>query len=166
MDNINFQTKPEICQYMVSLLPFYNPSYKTVLEPTPGNGNLVASLKQRGYNVVVPKGDFWKMPKGRFDAVVMNPPFSPMAEGYKILFKVMEYSDIVVALMPYLTIINSEKRTGAILEYGLVSVTHLPRTAFKGSRVQTCVLQMKKGFNETTKYFFMDKNYKIIGEKY
>jgi len=124
---------------MVSLIPA---GVRTVLEPTPGEGNLVRALA--GYQVTAPT-EFWEV-SGRWEAVVMNPPFSPMDEGYRILYAVMEMSDIIIALMPWLTLINSEKRTDDINRYGLKSVTHLPRSAFKGSRVQTCILDMRKGY--------------------
>ena len=60
----------------------------------------------------------------------------------------MEMSDNIVALMPWLTIINSQKRTSDIINFGLKSITHLPRSIFKGARVQTCILQMEKEYNK------------------
>lgn len=138
---MDFQTHPNVCQYMVSLLPA---GISRVLEPTPGEGNLVRALREKGYKVIAPS-EFWDV-SGRFDAVVLNPPFTPMEEGYCILYAVMEMSDIIIALMPWLALINSEKRTDNIEGFGLKGVTHLPRSAFKGSRVQTCILEMQKGF--------------------
>jgi type I restriction-modification system DNA methylase subunit len=126
---------------MAAMLPA---GVETVLEPTPGQGNLVKALEEQGYQVTAPK-DFWSV-SGRFDAVVMNPPFSPMAQGYQILFAVMEMSDVVIALMPWLTLINAKGRTETIRQFGLRSVTHLPRDAFPGSRVQTCILYLDKGY--------------------
>ena len=82
----------------------------------------------------------------KFDVAVMNPPFSPMQVGYDILYKVMGMADLIVALMPWLTLINSEKRTKIIYRFGLKSVTHLPRNIFPGSRVQTCILNMERGY--------------------
>lgn len=135
---------------MVGLLP---EGVKTVLEPTPGEGHLVGLLS--GYEVTAPI-DFWKV-GGRFDAVVMNPPFSPMLVGYKILYKCMEMSDIVVALMPWLTMINSVRRTKDIMNWGLRSVTHLPRSAFEGARVQTCILEMRKGHSGICEFRAIDE---------
>ena len=143
---MDFQTPFNCCKYMVSLIP---KNAKTILEPTPGEGNLVSVLKKKGYNVRYPvyPENFWQLPYyQRYDSVVMNPPFSPMKIGYKILYKCMELSDSIIALMPWLTIINSEKRTSDIINYGLKSVTHLPRSMFKGARVQTCILEMNKGY--------------------
>lgn len=144
----DFQTPPEVCSYMVSLLPN---SIKTVLEPTPGQGNLVTSLKN--FEVTAPN-NFFDV-RGWFDAVVMNPPFSPMSLGYKILYQVMDMTDIIIALMPWLVLINSSKRVKDITDFGLVSVTHLPRSVFYGSRVQTCILNMKRHyFGETELKFY------------
>lgn len=149
---MDFQTHPAICTYMVGLLPR---GVSTVLEPTPGKGNLVKALEQGGYRVIAPF-NFWDLDHlQQWDAVVMNPPFSPMAEGYRILYSVMGMTDIVIALMPYLTIINSEQRTHDIRTFGLRSVTHLPRSAFPGARVQTCILSMQRGYaGETVMPFF------------
>ena len=86
------------------------------------------------------------MEDAAFEWIVMNPPFSPMKQGYDMLFRCMGMSDNIIALMPYLCIINGDKRTQAIMEFGLKSITHLPRSTFKGSRVQTCILEMKFGY--------------------
>lgn len=146
---MDFQTQEWVCEFMVGLLP---DSVRTVLEPTPGEGNLVKALN--GYQVTAPQ-EFWNT-QGCYDAVVMNPPFTPMEQGYKILFATMEMSDIVIALMPWLTLINSEKRTKQIKEFGLKSVNHLPRSAFPGSRVQTCVLEMHRGYVGETRMRFLE----------
>jgi len=148
----NFQTPKQVCRYMADFLPT---NCGTILEPTRGIGNLVTELKTKG-KVVAPD-DFFKMEKTRFDYIVMNPPFSPMSVGYKILYDCMEMSNNIIALMPWLTIINGEKRTNDIFNFGLKSITHLPRKIFNGSRVQTCILEMEKGFNGGT----MFKNYNI-----
>ena len=149
---MDFQTHEIICNYMVGLLP---DGVSTVLEPTPGEGNLVRALALKGYNVTAP-AEFWNV-FGRWDAVTMNPPFSPMEEGYRILEAVMNMTDTIIALMPWLTIINSEKRTEDIDRYGLKSVTHLPRSAFKGSRVQTCILEMRRGYRGKRNLHFMTR---------
>jgi len=140
---MDFQTQKWVCDLMVKMIP---KNVITILEPTPGEGNLVKALD--GYQVTAPS-NFWDV-SGNFDAVVMNPPFSPMQQGYKILSTVMGMSDIIIALMPWLTIINSERRTKGIVDFGLKSVTHLPRNAFAGARVQTCILNMQKGYSGGT----------------
>ncbi len=119
-----------------------------ILEPTPGKGKLVKELEQ--YGTVITPDDFNKFEDEKFDWIVMNSPFSPMKEGYNILYRCMNMTDNIIALMPYLTIINGEKRTQDIMNWGLKSITHLPRSTFKGSRVQTCILEMKKGYTGDT----------------
>ena len=87
----------------------------------------------------------------------MNPPFSPMKQGYVILEKCMGMSDVIIALMPWLVLINSERRTKMLREWGLVSVTHLPRSVFKGARVQCCILEMVKGYANKTEFKYVSK---------
>lgn len=146
---MDFQTPDDICSYMVSLIPA---GVRSVLEPTPGEGNLVRALT--GYQVTAP-ADFWDITIGQWDCVVMNPPFSPMQTGYDILFRCMEMTNIIIALMPWLTLINSEKRTQDIIGWGLRSVTHLPRHAFPGARVQCCILEMQYGHVGATSLIFL-----------
>ena len=132
----DFQTPEWCCDYMVSLLDVHVMDNNKVLEPTPGEGNLVKALAKKGFEVTIPSDDFYTYDwmTERYDAVVMNPPFTPMKVGYDIFDKCMSTSDIVIALMPWLTIINSEKRAKKLSGFGLKSVTHLPRSTFKGSR--------------------------------
>ncbi len=148
----NFQTPENVCKYMAS---FLIGNTGLILEPTAGKGKLVKELKHYG-EVFVPD-DFNKMTKQQFEWIVMNPPFSPMKQGYEILYKCMDMTDNVIALMPYLTIINGEKRTQDIMDFGLKSITHLPRSTFKGSRVQTCILEMKRGWKSDTIFKTMPK---------
>lgn len=141
----HFQTPQHVCEYMASLIP---ENYGVTLEPTPGKGKLVKALQKRG-KVFSPE-NFDAMKDRKFDHIVMNPPFSPMKRGYEILYRCMGMTDNIVALLPYLAIINGEKRTNDIMSWGLKSITHLPRSVFNGSRVQTCILEMKKGWNNET----------------
>lgn len=146
IDNINFQTPKHICEYMASMVE--KDSY--ILEPTKGNGNLVSELNKVG-RVFAPDGDFLLQDHSiKYDFIVMNPPFTPMTLAYSILYITMGMTDNIIALMPYLTLINSDKRTKDILGFGLKTITHLPRTAFKGSRVQTCILEMKRDYKGET----------------
>lgn len=148
-NNKDFQTPTEIIEYMSLMIDFQPES---ILEPTPGAGRMVRYLREGGRKVIAPR-DFFSLKKGRrFDLVVMNPPFTPMALGYKILFDCMERTDRIIALMPWLTIINSEKRLAKIEDYGLKSITHLPRKIFPGSRVQTCILNMSEGYSGKTEF--------------
>ena len=50
---MDFQTPPEICKYMVSLIPS---GCKTILEPTKGEGNIVKELVN--YKVTAPDNFF------------------------------------------------------------------------------------------------------------
>lgn len=158
-----FQTPPVVCRYMAKLIPR---EAKSVLEPTPGNGNLVDAINDNGFNVIAPKNYFqWK--QHRVDCVVMNPPFSDKttvyegapeyvkrltgsAIGYYFIYQAMDLSDNIVALMPWYTLINSKKRVNDFISFGLVSITNLPRSAFSGVRVQTCVMVMQRGFKGQT----------------
>ena len=145
---VDFQTPEKVCTYMSSFLP---ENAGDILEPTKGIGNLVKALELKG-NVIAPECDFFEMEKRSFDWVVMNPPFTPMKVGYQILYDCMDMSDNIIALMPWLTLINGQKRTADIMEFGLVSITHLPRSVFNGARVQTCIMEMRKGYNESTEF--------------
>lgn len=146
-NNEHFQTPDWCCELMTSLV---SSETEFVLEPTPGNGNLVSSLSKK-FKVLSPQGDFFEYDiSSGPDCVVMNPPFSPMSVGYKILYKCMEKANTIIALLPWLAIINGERRTSDIKEFGLEKIIHLPRSTFKGSRVQCCILVMKKGHSGTT----------------
>src|SRR5688572_1264997 len=69
----DFQTPPPVCKYMASLVPA---GVKTVIEPTPGQGNLVKALQATGYQVTAAV-NFWDIAfTDRYDAVVCNLPFS------------------------------------------------------------------------------------------
>lgn len=148
----HFQTPEHVCNYMASFLP---KDAGLILEPTPGKGNLVKAL--RPYGSITEPGDFDTMENGRFDWIVMNPPFTPMKKGYEILYRCMDMTDNIIALLPYLAIINGEKRTTDIMSWGLKSITHLPRSTFKGSRVQTCILEMKRGYTGDTVFKVLPK---------
>ena len=147
----NFQTPTNVADYMVGM-SYLKPN-KIVLEPTPGNGNIVQAIRKYDLIPIVPENDFWKMiHERRYDAIIMNPPFTPMKLGYKFLYKCMELTDEIIALMPWLTIINGEKRTKDIMDFGLSSITHLPGHIFKGSRVQCCILHMVRNWDDQTSF--------------
>jgi type I restriction-modification system DNA methylase subunit len=98
--NENFQTPENVCKYMSNFLP---DNAGRILEPTAGKGNLVKFLKEKG-QVIAPE-EFYDIIEQKFDWIVMNPPFTPMKAGYDILYKCMEMSDHIIALMPYRQII-------------------------------------------------------------
>lgn len=165
----DFQTPPEVCRYMASLVP---KSCKEVLEPTPGKGNIVLALRESGYNVTAPN-DFFLLKKRLFDAVVMNPPFSSkfalldnapanlnqngMRLGYYMLTECMTVSDTVIALMPWFTISDSDVRLRYLYDWGLKSITALPRKTFEYARIQTCVFELQKGFKGQTEFKVFDR---------
>lgn len=153
----NFQTPIPVVNYMISLIP---PSTRTVLEPAPGLGNITSRLTN--YEVTA-AGDFFLMDKTmRFDCVVMNPPFSAktaylenapegfnrlgMRLGYYFMTECMKMSDYIIALMPWMTISDSDVRLRTIMNFGLKSITALPRKTFEFARIQTCVFELEKGF--------------------
>ena len=149
LDIINFQTPEYVCEFMADMVPAGFD--ETILESTPGAGNLKSVLRKRFAKVCTPLGDYFDLDPGiKFGYVVMNPPFSPMAMGYKILESCMLRTNNIIALMPWLTIINGQKRNKLIFDFGVKSITHLPRNVFNGSRVQCCILEMDGSFKGDT----------------
>ena len=163
----DFQTPEEVCKYMVNMIPKHA---RTILEPTPGDGNLVRALQ--GFRVTAPKNFFDLDPLLRFDSIVMNPPFSSkhghsipddlqksgMLFGYHILEECMEKSDSVIALMPWFTITDSDVRLRRIYRYGLKSITALPRKTFGYTRIQTCIFEMRRGWTGHTLFYPFEFN--------
>lgn len=152
----DFQTPKPLAKYMCDMVP---QGTATILEPTPGQGNILQFLK--GYQVTAPK-DYFLLEPARYDCVVMNPPFSSkyaylenakgdyskhgMRLGYHLLKECMDLSDNVIALMPWFTISDSDVRLRYLKNYGLISITALPRSTFQYARIQTMVLQLQKGY--------------------
>lgn len=168
----DFQTPPEVCRYMVSLLPEH---VKTTLEPTKGNGNIVSALNK--YEVTAPD-DFFLLDKSRrYDAVIMNPPFSSrsaimtnapknidlngMKAGHYILTQCMQLADTVIALMPWFTVSDSDVRLRYLKAFGMRSITALPRKTFGYVRIQTCIIHLEKGFIGETEFRVYDFLQKI-----
>ena len=157
-----FQTPAFVARYMCSLIPAH---CTTVLEPTPGLGNIVREIPDR-CEVTTYTDFFARDRRDKFDCVVMNPPFSEkwafnvpddlgktgMRLGYHMMTECMLMSDHVIALMPWFTISDSDVRLRSIYRYGLKSVTALPRKTFQFARIQTVVLEMQKGWTGTTEF--------------
>ena len=160
--NVNYQTPEAVCEYMASLIP---DGVKRVLEPTPGNGNLVSVLQQK-YEVEAPEDFFLTDTKKVYDCIIMNPPFSDktgfmhnapadvnlkgMRYGYYILDECMKRSDNIIALMPWFTILDSDIRARALKAFGLKSLTTLPRKTFGYARIQTVIMELERGYKGET----------------
>lgn len=122
------------------------------------------------YNVTAPL-DYWELDKGkRFDAIVGNLPFSSktffncppefagkgMIVAYEQLKVLMNMSENIILLMPWFTISDSDVRLRMLKQWGLVSVTALPRKTFQYARIQTCVLQLDHGYAGPTEFKVFD----------
>lgn len=151
LDLENFQTPMVVGLFMASLI---DGKPKNILEPTPGAGKLVSALQQKTTgNIISPHRDFFKMTHDiKYDCVVMNPPFTPMAQAMVFLEACMQLSDNVICLIPWFLITNSTGRTQKLFDFGLVSVTHLPRKTFPNSRIQCCVIKLKKEYKGKTSF--------------
>lgn len=144
---MNFQTPTWVCDMIVAEIPKLIERPDTILEPTAGEGNLVRAIHKRYPSTTIhTPTDFFEFDE-HVDVVVGNPPFSPMRVGYDILERCFGLSNNIIMLMPWLSVINSEKRTEMYRDQGLCKVIHLPRRAFSGSRVQTCVLVFQYAHN-------------------
>ncbi|MCR9252307.1 MAG: hypothetical protein NXI20_17915 [bacterium] len=164
----DFQTPPFVAKYMASLIPA---GVETVLEPTPGQGNIVRELNR--YQVTAPEDYFLLDKDQRFDCIVMNPPFSHkycildnapiefhkagMKMGYQILLECMRMSDNVIALMPWFTLSDSDLRLRTLKNYGIKSLTALPRKTFQYARIQTVVIEMERGFKGTSAFHTLEE---------
>lgn len=163
VDN-NFQTPLPVCNYMVDMVP--ENSVK-ILEPTPGLGNIVNALQAKNRYQIITADDFFLLDKSeRYDCIVMNPPFSSksafmlnapegvevigMKLGYYILIECMKMSNNIIALMPWYTILDSDVRMRYLKNFGIKSLTALPRKTFQYARIQTVIIELEKGYQEET----------------
>lgn len=163
--DIEFQTPYFVCEYMASMIP---KNTKTILEPTPGIGNMIAAVVDKipGVDITAPDDYFLLSRNQKFDCVIMNPPFTSksadltnandqqkkmgMKLGYLILTECMAMTNNVIALMPWFTISDSDLRLQALVNYGMKSVTPLPRKTFRYARIQTVVLELERGYKGQT----------------
>ena len=160
----DFQTPYSVARYMCVMIP---DGVKSILEPTPGEGHIVSFLDE--YEVTAPS-NYFELKKQKFDCIIMNPPFSSkyafgmpenyemkgMKMGYQILKECMEMSNNIIALMPWFTISDSDVRLRYLKNFGLKSITALPRKTFQYARIQTCVFELQKGFNGVTEFKVFD----------
>jgi type I restriction-modification system DNA methylase subunit len=166
---MDFQTPTHIAKFMVGMIPI---GARTILEPTPGEGNILKLLQQhKEYHITAPD-NFFTLPAHFYDCVIMNPPFSDkqaygipeafeikgMKTGYYFLKECMNRSDHVIALMPIFTITDSDVRNRIFKSYGVKSITLLPRRTFEYSRIQTCILELHKGWPHPTTFSFYDES--------
>jgi len=161
---MNFQTPKDVAKYMCSMIPDH---VVTVLEPTPGEGNILRFLN--GYQITAPD-NFFELEESRFDCIVMNPPFSGksafgvpegteykgMKLGYHILKECMRMSDHIIALMPWFTISDSDVRLRYLKNFGLKSLTALTRKTFEYARIQTVVIELERGYTGDTHFKVYD----------
>lgn len=176
----DFQTPKAVCRYMASLIA---EGIETVLEPTPGMGNLVSEIEAIGKYKVTAPSDFFLLDRAiRFDQVVMNPPFSSkyaimdnapdnfirsgMRLGYFMLTECMQKSDNIIALMPWFTLSDSDVRLRALKKFGMRSITALPRKTFEYARIQTVVIELVKGFSGKTEFKVLDLMFKSSEKEY
>lgn len=157
----DFQTPPDVAEYMCSLIPS---TAKTILEPSVGSGNMLQFLTDK--IILTPENFFTMDGDLTFDCVVMNPPFSHhstfglpedlkltgMKVGYYFLTECMKKTNNVIALMPWLTIADSDVRLRHFMDYGLKSITALPRKTFLYARIQTCILELENGYQGKTEF--------------
>lgn len=136
------QTPEWLCKEMASRVPGW---VETILEPTPGDGNLTRALLPGNYSLTLPRDIFSY--RGSWDCVVMNPPFSPGKLCNEILEKVMSATDYIITVLLWTNLTASDKRFKRIQEFGLKRVTHLPRRTF-GNSTQCCLLEMQRGFGK------------------
>lgn len=169
MEDLNiksqFQTPVNVVRYMVSMCPLFA---KEVLEPTPGLGNIVNEIrKQRPDIIVTAPDDFFLLNDTlKFDCIIANPPFSSksanlenapisfhksgMKVGYQILLECMKRSDNIIILMPWFTISDSDVRLRQLKNFGMKSLTALPRSTFKYARIQTVIMELVNGYKGDT----------------
>lgn len=159
-----FQTPDFVARYIAAMIPS---GTVTVLEPTPGEGNLLKHLTE--FETTAPS-NFFELEKSKYDCIIMNPPFSSkfafgvpdgyehhgMRMGYHILLECMKMSDNIIALMPWFTISDSDVRLRFIKSFGLKSITALPRKTFQYARIQTCIFELEKGFKGETTFKVFD----------
>jgi len=62
----------------------------------------------------------------------------------------MKKSNNVIALMPWFTISDSDVRLRFLKNYGLKSLTALPRKTFQYARIQTVIIELQKGYDKET----------------
>lgn len=160
----NFQTPKPVAEYMMRMAKKYWDQHKEypgdmaeVLEPTPGEGNLIKAGNDHGFTMYGPGSDqdYWnswvyQQKPNYFDMVIMNPPFNPHTEMTCFMEDAMNKAPYVVALLP-VNSITSHKKLTLFMNYGLASVTMLSRNTFP-NKVAVCILELKNGHSGITTF--------------
>jgi hypothetical protein len=147
----DFKLPIDVSIYISNFIPFKK--NQTILCPMLDKGNLLNTISGKG-NIITPPDFFSYTHMSKYDWVIMKPT-SPMKTCYDVLDSCMLLSDNIIALVPWLTMINGDKRTAKIMKFGLKSITHLPRNTFAGSRTQTCILELEKGYKGQTIFKYL-----------
>lgn len=161
-EEYGFQTPSGVADRMVGLWDSQEHP-RRILEPCSGRGTLVTAARrvfadaeivsveisegycleqqQAGFQVI--NGDFFELdpPSRKYDLVIANPPHSPMAMGYKMMDRLVDFSDRMVVIMPWLWLINSQARHEKWREH-IRTAIHLPRSTFPGARIQTAIFDI------------------------
>jgi len=123
----DFQTPPEA---LLPLYPFIKKDW-TIWECAEGDGNLSATLKKRGYDVIgtdILKGkDFLTYQPEHFDMIITNPPYSLKQQFLKRCY---ELGKPFALLLP-LTTFETKKRQDLFKQYGIEVVFFDKRINFK-----------------------------------
>lgn len=148
----NFQTPKPLCRFIIKHLEetYDIDTTEIVFEPTPGEGNFISVLKEMGYGFDIPHptDDIfeYKFPHP-YRVIIGNPPWTPMELGYQILDLCFDnldpYNSILVFILPWLFLINSDTRAKKYFPH-LTEIIHLPRTTFKGARIQSAIFFFEK----------------------
>lgn len=176
-----FQTPMYVADYMVELIN-YKPNL--VLEPSIGQGNLVKALWKKypeckviGYDIeetpliderlTFIKQDFLKADIDfKPDLILSNPPFSPMCLSYNFFDKLVKIQKRGVYILPYLFLINSNSRPHKYSEeIDIKNIINLPRTVFKNSRIQSCILDVYDGKTLLTNYMWYNEKFYLKKER-
>ena len=153
---------------------------KLVLEPSIGQGNLVKALWRKFPNTKVIAYDIMDSPlkddrlifyKQDFlsanidytpDLILSNPPFTPMTLSYQFFNKCIKIQKRGIYILPYLFLINSTNRPKIYSKnINIKNIIHLPRSIFKNSRIQCCILNIYEGTTNISYYKWYEEKFYI-----
>ena len=169
-----FPTPPDLAARMVAMAGV-GPGTATgmrVLEPSAGTGNIVREIVKAGADVLAVEVN-WTLAEAlraqypeqevcavdflelddlggirRFDAVVMNPPFSQEIEHVRRAWELLRAGGVLVSIMSAGIRFRSDKKTTAFRAFveGCGEIADLPDDSFKasGTSVRTVLVTMRK----------------------